>query len=193
MIVRPRWARRPLGSSWTAGGGAELMDESRRCTATSKQSGERCGRAAIVGGSVCKIHGGGSPQVQAAANRRLVEQEATKELAKVEVRPIGDPIVALGDLAAESLAILEVAKANAAGAEVDSAWMAMLERSMERAGKLLEACGRLGLEERRVRLEEAQLDLAAAVVMGVLRRAGLDPESPQVQDWLEATYTELTA
>lgn len=167
------------------------MDDSRRCTGTSKQSGERCGRPAIPGGTVCNFHGGKAPQVVAAARRRLVEQEATKELAKVEVRPIGDPIVALGDLAAEALAVLEVAKANAAGAEVDSAWMAMLERSMERAGKMLEACGRLGLEERRVKLDEARQALANELVRGVLRMAGLDPDTPQVQDWIDVTLTEI--
>lgn len=167
------------------------MDPSRQCTATSSRSGERCRAPAILGGQVCQAHGGRAPQVRAAANRRLVEQEATKELAKVEVRPIGDPIVALGEVAAEALAVLEVAKANAAGAEVDSAWMAMLERSMDRAGKMLEACGRLGLEERRVKLDEARQDLANELVRGVLRMAGLDPDAPQVQDWIEATLTEI--
>lgn len=57
--------------------------EGRQCTATSKQSGERCRRAPIKGGTVCKIHGGGSSRVQAAADRRLAEvemQDAVKTL-----------------------------------------------------------------------------------------------------------------
>lgn len=44
----------------------------RRCTATSKQSGQRCRRRPIVGGSVCVMHGGGAPQVRAAADARLL-------------------------------------------------------------------------------------------------------------------------
>ena len=36
------------------------MDDSRRCTATSKQSGERCKRAASRGRTVCAMHGGKS-------------------------------------------------------------------------------------------------------------------------------------
>lgn len=167
------------------------MDDSRRCTGTSKQSGERCGRPAIPGGTVCNFHGGKAPQVVAAAQRRLVEEGATKELAKIKVKPIGDPVVAIGELAAEALAFFEGAKANAVEGKVDGAWMAFAERMLDQAGRLLAAAGRLGLEERRVRLEEAQLDLAAAVVMGVLRRAGLDPEVAQVQQWLDATYSEL--
>lgn len=48
------------------------MDE-RRCTATSTQSGERCKRAPILGGTVCATHGGSAPQVRDAAHRRLLE------------------------------------------------------------------------------------------------------------------------
>ena len=47
------------------------MDASRRCHAHSKRSGERCGRAAIRGGSVCHFHGGKSPVAIAKAEDRL--------------------------------------------------------------------------------------------------------------------------
>lgn len=70
------------------------MDESRRCTARSKRSGERCKRAAIVGGTVCNIHGGKAQQVAKAAERnakrQAVEREASRMAALdgVEVDPI---------------------------------------------------------------------------------------------------------
>lgn len=48
------------------------MDD-RRCTATSSQSGERCRRPPILGGTVCATHGGSAPQVRDAAHRRLLE------------------------------------------------------------------------------------------------------------------------
>jgi hypothetical protein len=41
-----------------------------RCTARNRL-GVRCGRAPIVGGTVCKFHGGGAPQVREAALDRL--------------------------------------------------------------------------------------------------------------------------
>jgi hypothetical protein len=44
---------------------------SARCTATSKQSAQRCRRAPIPGGRVCKMHGGAAPQVQRTAQERL--------------------------------------------------------------------------------------------------------------------------
>lgn len=47
------------------------MDPARRCTAKAKSTGERCKRRPIIGGTVCKVHGGGAPQVKAAARARL--------------------------------------------------------------------------------------------------------------------------
>lgn len=41
------------------------------CVGTSKQSGKRCKRRPIPGGTVCIIHGGGAPQVMLAAEERL--------------------------------------------------------------------------------------------------------------------------
>lgn len=50
---------------------AEDRDERRRCTAKSKSTGNRCGNYAIVGGNVCRMHGGSAPQVRIAARARL--------------------------------------------------------------------------------------------------------------------------
>ncbi len=44
----------------------------RQCTATSKQTGERCKRAPIVGGFVCDMHGGATPAVKQSARERLL-------------------------------------------------------------------------------------------------------------------------
>jgi hypothetical protein len=44
-----------------------------RCHARAVSTGERCGNPAIPGGTVCKYHGGASPQVRAKAQLRLVE------------------------------------------------------------------------------------------------------------------------
>ena len=47
-----------------------------QCTAKSKQSGQRCKRPAIKGGTVCFVHGGGSPIVKAKIARDRLEAEA---------------------------------------------------------------------------------------------------------------------
>ena len=49
------------------------MNDSRRCAAHSSQTGERCKKAAIKGGTVCASHGGRAPQVKKSAKERLAE------------------------------------------------------------------------------------------------------------------------
>jgi len=49
------------------------MDDSRRCTATAKSTGERCENPAIKGSNVCYQHGGAAEQVQKKAQERLNE------------------------------------------------------------------------------------------------------------------------
>lgn len=42
-----------------------------QCTARSKRTGDRCKRPAMLGGNVCRAHGGAAPQTRAKALRRL--------------------------------------------------------------------------------------------------------------------------
>ena len=48
-----------------------LYRPGRQCTATSKQSQQRCRRCAIPGGHVCASHGGNAPAVRAKAQQRM--------------------------------------------------------------------------------------------------------------------------
>lgn len=58
------------------------MEDSQRCTATAKSTGERCKQPAIPGGDVCRFHGGNAEQVQKKAQERLDEMAdaATAEM-----------------------------------------------------------------------------------------------------------------
>jgi 2-hydroxychromene-2-carboxylate isomerase len=47
----------------------------RQCEATSKQSGQRCQRRPIPGGTVCVMHGGAAPQVRFAVALRLLTSQ----------------------------------------------------------------------------------------------------------------------
>jgi len=55
-----------------------------RCTARTR-SGQRCGSKPIRGGTVCRMHGGGAPQVKAKAMDRLraLQDPAIDRLAKL--------------------------------------------------------------------------------------------------------------
>jgi hypothetical protein len=44
-----------------------------RCTATSKQTGVRCGNPPAKGATVCRFHGAGAPQVQRKADQRILQ------------------------------------------------------------------------------------------------------------------------
>lgn len=68
-------------------------DPELQCTATSKQSGQRCRRTRTPGHAVCYYHGSSSPQSQAAAQRRLAKIRAEGEVAALlEQLGLGDEV-----------------------------------------------------------------------------------------------------
>lgn len=56
-----------------------------QCTAKAKSTGTQCARAAIAGGTVCRVHGGAAPQVKAKAMQRLIDaaEDAAAELIRI--------------------------------------------------------------------------------------------------------------
>lgn len=151
-----------------------------QCTATSKQSGERCRRDAIVGGTVCPMHGGMSPQVQRAAKRRLAEARARQRLDEVEVEPIDDPIAAYAQVVAEAVALKDVLASHVAaiegGLEANAtelrATVGAYERAIDRAGRLLGEWVRLGLSEQWIRRQTELDDERVMIMRELIRRAG---------------------
>lgn len=70
-------------------------NDSRRCTATANRTGERCRAPAILGGFVCRMHGGALPAVRKAARDRLAElvDPALHALASILADPDTDDAV----------------------------------------------------------------------------------------------------
>lgn len=54
-----------------------------QCAATSKTTGERCRKYAIVGGTVCPSHGGSAPQVRRRAAMRVAERAEWRHVQKI--------------------------------------------------------------------------------------------------------------
>jgi hypothetical protein len=171
----------------------------RQCTATNR-AGERCGRWAIRGGTVCANHGGKTPAVQAAATRRLAEREAAATLADVEVDPISNPLEALAEVAEEARAfqrfaaakvaeLSELAGYGAQGGEQLRAVVVLYERATDRAAKLLADWVRLGFDERMVAMHERQADLVERFVLAVV--ADLDLTEDQEARVADATVRHL--
>lgn len=162
----------------------------RRCVARTS-SGNPCRRAPIRGGTVCPSHGGRAPQVKAAAERRqtaqALEADARAVLAFEAVQPVEDPVLALAELAAEVRATVRALgqRVNALqdpryvsplGTEQTRAELTLLGQYQDRLARMLTALGQFDLDERRVRLTEAQVRAVAHVVERLLGFLALPPQ-----------------
>lgn len=168
------------------------MDEARQCRATSKRSGERCRRAAIIGGWVCSVHGGKAPAVKAKALQRVAAAEAESFVAQqVDMRgplTLGDvyrELLRTAALAVEWRNLLEskVADLNAwrykafgPGTEQLRSEVALFERAMDRTAKVLELIARLDIDARAKALTAHQGQLVAGAVQRILNALNLTPE-----------------
>lgn len=151
----------------------------RRCTATARTTGERCTQFAVPGAKVCHWHGGGSPAVRAKGQQRLAEEKAEQLLGKVwdpDAAPVENVVDALLKLAGQTMHALDQLGRRLdlddglSGEVVPIAWRAALRE----ARQLLVSLEQLNLEQRRVQVESARLDLMAAAYIAMVDALGLD-------------------
>lgn len=159
----------------------------RQCTAKSKRSGQRCRRAAIAGGSVCRMHGGGAPRVAAAAAARVVEARAAAAVRDLEGDPLGDPVAELLRVAGSVVRLEQWLRSEAEKLEKVETWapgageevratLRAYERALDRSARVLVEINRLGLEEKRVVIAAAEVALLAAPIERFLARLELSPQ-----------------
>jgi hypothetical protein len=172
----------------------EPMDARRQCTATSKQSGERCKRRPIPGGAVCVMHGGATPAVKAAAEERLAQAEAEKTVRKLWVglenaAPVTDPVASLQRLAGalEEMANVlgnRVNEMNSIEAGADLAQVrghaAALDKVTGHLRGLLADMVRLGIAQQRLQLERDQARMVGVAVTEALDAIDAGPEQREV-------------
>ena len=156
------------------------LQASPRCSARVKSGAARCGNPAVRGAGVCRLHGGSAPQVRASARRRLLEVDLAVTLRGTEWEAMRDPVEALQVLGGQAVAVkdwamMRVAELeDAGGGSVEVAAIARVWGEWsDRAVKVGVALAGLGLEERRVRLDEREVDVLAALVHALLDRLGL--------------------
>lgn len=202
----------------------------RGCQAHKKaaRGGGPCLREPIPGGTVCKWHGGNSPRAQAAATQRLATIAAAEQVARLGLRVDIHPADALIDLVhwtagevaywrAQVVAIEDegghkaltwgVTKEKSGGDDFGTTQEAkphiayvMLRDASDRLAQYAAAALKAGVDERRVKLAEAQgvavagiqraiLERMFAAVLQLLRSHGIDDAkiiTALEQAWAEA-------
>ena len=161
-----------------------------QCRATSKQTGERCRRNCGPGAVVCSWHGGRAPQVERVARERAVTARARKVLADLgeDPAPLGNPLIALEDVARRMIALTEVTGNLVAdlksirystpdgGGEQTRAELAAYMRVLKDTADVLEKINRLDLDGQLNRIKAAQAAWVLEAVMGALDAAGVEGE-----------------
>ncbi len=155
-----------------------------------RSDGEPCKRPPIRGGRVCAFHGGRAPAVRAAASRRLAEQEATREVARLtdargplslpdvyrEMLNTAADAVAWQSILRERVGSLDDYSSTAMGAEQVRADVVLFERAMDRTAKVLELVARLDLDARILNINQRDADILVNLVERAKTAAGLSPE-----------------
>lgn len=172
--------------------GSALGREDGKCGGLTR-SGRPCQQPAgwgtsHVGAGTCKLHLGSTPTHVTHGLRKLAEQQARKSLAEMDVREVVDPIAEFARLTSEVVALKDFFAGHVAsledrlrftddkGSEQLRAEVALYERALDRAGKLLGEWVRLGMEDRLVRLDEARFALVERGLEAYRRAADIDED-----------------
>lgn len=157
-----------------------------KCSAHAR-SGALCKNYARPGTTVCTFHGAAAPQVQNAADRRVmegkVERRMLADLGRREVLPVEDPLRALQELAGEALlwknllaehvAKLKSPRYRNQFGEQLRAEVVVYERAMDRAGELLAKIARLNIDERLAAIDAAKKLMVIRAIEASLASAGI--------------------
>jgi hypothetical protein len=181
-----------------------LGGHGRLCGARKRQGdGATCRQVAgfgtdHVGHGPCKFHGGATPSVSRGARRQASEARAHALVAAEGLEPVTDPVAVMTLLAAESVALvgafrkmvtdLDGLRYQGGAGEQLRAEVGLYERALDRAEKFANNLAKLGLEERAVKVTEAQAGALAALVAEVLAAPELGLSLEQV-----TTARKLTA
>jgi hypothetical protein len=166
-------------------------DGERRCSAHNR-SGEQCRKWAIKGGSVCGTHGGSTPQVKDAAVRRVQEARALELAGRVapgtDLTAYGDPLDALEHVLAmshymavrltsivERLPDSDLAYRGRLGEQLRGEVTAC-QKALADLGRIAAESVKLGLDARRQRLTDNQVDLVVHALTVALEASGLGLE-----------------
>jgi hypothetical protein len=175
---------------------AAMAEAKKQCPGTNRETGLPCKAPCIKGGTACRRHGGNLPRVKAAAEFRLArdkaQQEALKRLkargsSKVEIVDEMDRLAAeaivFKDIARERLdelwAMGEIRYAGKTGEQL-RAEVALYERCLTQCNAILSTNIKLGIAERKQKIDEAQALIVVGLIKSVLNRLDLSKDQKRL-------------
>lgn len=144
--------------------------------------------------------------MRAKAAERLAMNEALGELERRGITPVGNPLVALAELAGEITAVKDIFREritrleeeswrfeDAKGGEQLRAEVALYERGLDRTARVLADFARLKIDERLAAVTEQQGQTLVMVITTVLEQLDLAEKAAQVQELIAAELDRLAA
>lgn len=170
--------------------GAPLVP-AEQCTATSKQTGRRCGRR-VRGGGVCRYHGGKAPQVERQREARVAAAEAQAMYADTyEPRDAGEALAAAAQNGDQVLRSLQL-RMELAG-ELRAHDLEALGQWMDRVSRLSKAVLDARIDVRRAELNEKQGQLVALIIRAIFARLNLSPSQQAISGRVAAEVLRAAA
>lgn len=141
-----------------------------QCIAKVHATGLQCRKSAIAGATVCLAHGARAPQVRAAAARRVARAELEGEVGRLLEQMGADPVPDLIDglliaveHCARMVAVYRIVAAgrgvlgvNRHGEEVADPGVVEYRNWLDQYARLTKLALDAGIDERRIRISEAQ-------------------------------------
>jgi hypothetical protein len=160
-----------------------------RCTANSKQTGDRCQKYAVDGATVCRYHGGNARQVKRKADQRVIERETRLTFGRLadHSTPVADPLTALGQLAGHVTAWMEFLSEQVAdlerlrfedvkGGEQIDGRVQLFRQALVDCNQVLGTYARLGIDDRLARISERQAEVVLKAIEAALEAVDVPAE-----------------
>lgn len=147
-----------------------------------KPDGSPCGQWARRGGLVCNSHGGRAKQVVAKAAERVATEQARAAIRKLTIEPVDNPLVALGVLAGEIVAVKDHLRGefqrlerlrfeDAKGGEQIRGELQAYQAALRDTVNVLGVIARLDIDSRLARISERQAEAVIAAIDAALDAA----------------------